>query len=147
MTKKFQFKRESAAIVKGIAEKLQERAPLKDLFVQSLSTFVQKNMIESKNCPSKFEKDVDKIYTANHINSKKADNAKLQLEEFISNTTKIHKDKFLDFRFADNRLNQFHRKYLKRCDEYKDLWKVMVIVFTVSHGQSQYQQRNHYRKS
>ena len=52
-------------------------------------------MIENNNCSSNFEKVVDRLYTANHINSKEADNAKLQLEEFISSTAKIHKDKFL----------------------------------------------------
>jgi hypothetical protein len=80
---------------------------------------------------------VDKLYTANHINSKEADNAKLQLEEFISSTAKTQKDKFLGFSLGDNRLDNFYREYLKGCDKYKDLWKVMVIVFTISHGQSQ----------
>ena len=79
---------------------------------------------------------MDKLYTANHINLKEAD-VKLQLEEFISSTANIHEDKFLGFCPADNRLDHFYREYLKGCDKYKDLWKVMVIVFTISHGQSQ----------
>ena len=128
LTKKLKFKGEFAAIVKGIVEKLQERSPLKHLFVRSLSSLVPKNMIESKNCPSKFEKVVDKLYTANHINSKGLDNAKLHLQEFISSTAKIHKDKF------DSRLDHFYREYLKSCNKYKGLWKAMVIVFTLSHG-------------
>ena len=46
-----------------------------------------------------------KLYTVNQINSKKADNAKLQLEEFqsqvaVSSAAKIHKDKFLGFSHA-----------------------------------------------
>ena len=60
-------------------------------------------MIESKNCPITFENVVDTLYTANHINSKEGDNAKLQLEEFISSTAKIHKDEFL----GDSYLNFF----------------------------------------
>ena len=137
LTKKLKFKGECAALVKEIVEKLQEKSPLKYLFVRSLSSIVPKNMIENNNCSSNFEKVVDRLYTANHINSKEADNAKLQLEEFISSTAKIHKDKFLVFSLADNRLDHFYREYLKGCDKYKDLWKVMVIVFTISHGQSQ----------
>ena len=68
-------------------------------------------MIESKNCPSKFEKVVDKTYMAYHINSKEADNAILQLEEFMSSTAKIHKDKFLGFSFTDNRFDHFYCEY------------------------------------
>ena len=91
-------------------------------------------MIERKNFLSKLEKVVDNLYTANHISSKEADNAKLQLEEFISSTGKIHKDNSLGFTLADNRLDHFYHEYLKGCDKYKDLWKVMVISFSISHG-------------
>ena len=68
LTKKLKFKEECAAVVKGIIEKLQERLPLKHLFVRSLSSLVPKNMVESKNFPSKFEKVIDKLYTTDHIN-------------------------------------------------------------------------------
>ena len=61
LTKKLKFKEECAAVVKGIIEKLQERLPLKHLFVRSLSSLVPKNMVESKNFPSKFEKVMDKL--------------------------------------------------------------------------------------
>ena len=108
------FKGECAAIVKVIVEKLQERSPLKHLFVLSLSSLVTKNMIESKNCPSNFEKIVDKLYTTNHINSKEADDAKLQLEEFISSAAKIHKDKFLGFSLADKCFGSFLMRVFKR---------------------------------
>ena len=64
-------------------------------------------MIESKNCASKFENVVDKLCATNHINFKEADTAKLQLEEFISSKAKIHKDSFLGFSLADNRLDHF----------------------------------------
>ena len=87
-------------------------------------------MIESKNCSSKFEKVVDKLYTANHINSEEADNAKLQLEEFMSTTTKIHKDKFLGFSLAERR----------------DLLHYFTCAKPDRKG-IQYQQRSHYRKS
>ena len=137
LTNKFKFKGEYAAIVKDIVEKLQERSPLKYLFVRSLSSFVPKNMIESKNNPSKFEKVVGKLYTAKLVDSKEANNAKLQLQEFISSTANIHKDKFLRVSLADNRLDHFYREYIKGCDKYKDLLKVMVIVFTIPHGQNQ----------
>lgn len=103
--KEREYKGEYAAIVKGIVEKLHERLPLKHHFVRSLFSLVPKNVIESKHCPSKFEKVVHKLCTVNHINSKKADNAKLQLEEFqsqvpVSSTAKIHKDKLLGFSHA-----------------------------------------------
>ena len=65
LTKKLQFEGECAAIVKGIVQKLQERSPLKYFFVRSLSSLVPKNMIESKNCPSKFEIIEDKLCATN----------------------------------------------------------------------------------
>lgn len=85
-TKKLNFKGECFAIVKGNVEKLWERSPRKHLFVWSLSSLVSMNMIEIKNCPSKFEKVMDKLYMANQINSKDLENAKLQLEEFLKHS-------------------------------------------------------------
>ena len=81
-------------------------------------------MSESKNCPSKFENVVDKLYTANHINSKEADNVKLQMDEFISSTAKIHQDKFLGLCLAGNQLDHFPHKYLKEISTniYVKLW-------------------------
>ena len=137
VTKKLKFKEDCAALVKGIVGKLQERCPLKQLFVRSLSSLIPKNMVENKNCISKFEKVVDKLYTFNQINSKEADNAKLQLEMFISDMVTIHQEEFLNFNYAENRLDHFYGKYLKGCKKYQDLWKVMIMVFCISHGQSQ----------
>ena len=74
---------------------------------------------------------MDKLYTANHINSEEADNAKLQLEEFMSTTTKIHKDKFLGFSLAESCGDRLHYFTCTKPDR-KGI---------------QYQQRSHYRKS
>ena len=140
--KEREYKGEYEAIVKGIVEKLHERLPLKHHFVQSLFSLVPKNVTESKYCPSKFEKVVHKLCTVNHINSKKADNAKLQLEEFQSQVKfqsqaqlRFIKISFLALAMLKS-FGSFFHEYLKG-NKYKDLWEVMVIVFTISHGQSQ----------
>ena len=145
-----EFKWKCAAIVEGTVERLQERSTLKHLFVRSLYVLAPKNMIESKNCPSKFEKVVEKLYTENYINLKEADNVKLQLKEFISSKAKFHKDTFLGFSLDDNRLDHFYRQYLKGCDKLKDLWKIYgdrLHYFTWAKPDRkgiQYQQRSHY---
>ena len=85
----------------------------------------------------RFTRVIDKLYDNKHLSSKESDNAKLQYEEFINDVVSRYQENFLNFDMASDCLDQFFGKFLNSLDEYKNLWKVMQIVFVVPNGQAQ----------
>lgn len=118
-TKKLQFRKDCIALIKGILMKLQERSPLKYMFVRSLSCLIPKNILE-KGGTEKFERIADKLYALKQIDSKEADHAKLQMEDFIANVANVHREEFINFNVSEIRLDHFYKKYLEGCKQYKD---------------------------
>ena len=85
----------------------------------------------------KFSKIVEKLYQRMLLPSKEADDSKLQFEEFIDSVVKCNSDKFLSFNICSSSLDAFYGQWLHRNPKFSSLWKVMVYIFTFSHGQSQ----------
>ena len=50
---------------------------------------------------------------------------------------RIQYEKFPAFEIRNEKLDAFFRKYLSQNCEYSALWKVMIFVFTLSHGKAQ----------
>ena len=76
------------------------------------------------------------MFAAKSLTPEDADNAKDQFESFLD-TTKKDQDKFMSFNKFAMRLGNFFGHYLHQNKKYAALWKVIVFVFTLSHGQSQ----------
>lgn len=91
------------------------------------------NKVDSINM---FPRVVDKLYDNKHLSSKESDNAKLQYEEFINYVVSRQEDS-LSFDIAIDCVDQFFGKFLNSLDKYKNLWKVMLIVFVVLNAQAQ----------
>ena len=72
---------------------------------------------------------VDKLFATKWISERVAENAKLQMQEFLSSTCKENKSKFKNF-------DDFLGVYLHKNEKYSSLWKICQIVFVLSHGQS-----------
>ena len=71
------------------------------------------------------------------LNDREGDSAKIEFEQFLSNTVTEHKEEFLAFDKAKDRADEFFSKFLNGDDKYKSMFKVLIFVFTMSHGQSQ----------
>ena len=68
-----------------------------------------------------------------------ADQPEVILSQFrgFAQESKRHKEQeFLAYDPKEIRLDQFYLKQLDDKDEYKDLWKIIKILLTISHGQA-----------
>ena len=134
---KLQFKKSCVAMLVSIVQKLQEKNPLNHTIVRnsrSLSPIVMST--EPKVCALQFSALVDKLFATKWISERVAENAKLQMQEFLSSTCKENKSKFKTFDVHTQRLDDFLGVYLHKNEKYSSLWKICQIVFVLSHGQS-----------
>ena len=129
--KKRQFKKDSITILVAIVRKLQERSPLKYLVVRCASCIAPLNMVRNKDeCSVKFTKLIDKLYSCKWISSSVGDEAKKEYV-FLDTAQHEHKDAFLSFSFKKDQIDKFLLSYL-----HENLWKICIIIMTLSHGQS-----------
>ena len=96
------------------------------------------NLINEKDeCILKFSKIVEKLYQRKLLPSKEVNDSKLQFGEFIDNVAKCNSDKFLSFNICSFSLDAFYGQWLNRNPKFSSVWKVMICIFTFSHGQGQ----------
>ena len=77
-----------------------------------------------------------KLVRVKLILSDEADEAMKEYEKFLGEECIQFKDKFEAFNQDKDRLDEFLGVFLRGKKQYKSLWKVCVIVFVLSHGQS-----------
>ena len=65
-----------------------------------------------------------------------AEGTKLQHVRFLSLICKKSRDKFLKFKWKENRLDEFMGIYLHRNEKYQHFWYVCKAIFVSSYGQS-----------
>ena len=84
----------------------------------------------------RFSKLVEKFFEGKWLSENECEDAKLQYDRFLSSCAKEHKEKFVEFDRASDRVDLFFGKFLNGNKAYGSLWKVCKILFTLSHGQS-----------
>ena len=137
-SEKSHFRQDCIILLSRMISKFQERSPLKYQIVCCMSCLAPTNLINEKDeCILKFSKIVEKLYHRKLLPSKEADDSKLQFEEFIGNAVKYNSDKLLSFNICSSSLDAFYGQWLHRNPKFSNLWKVMICIFTFSHGQSQ----------
>ena len=125
-------------MVKTIALKLQESSPLKYLIVCCSSCLVPHSIVnENDSVILQFNKVVDKLFKHQQLNNKKAGEAQLQSEEFLTNYVQPHSDKFNSCNVSMQRLDKFYSEFLHQNEQYKSMSKVFIFIFTLSPGQKQ----------
>ena len=135
--KKINSKRACVQILVKVIIKLQERSPLKPSVVRKVACFSPVNMVlHQESSILKLETFVDKLFQAKHLSAKESDAAKSQYDDFLKSVVRQNRESFEQFCFESGRLDQFLSTHLNRNDKFKELWKVCIFVFTMSHGQS-----------
>ena len=136
-SEKSNFRQDCIILLSRMISKLQERSPLKYQIVRCTSFIAPTNLINEKDeCILKFSKIVEQLCQRKLLPSKEADDSKLQFEEFIDNVVNCC-EKFLSFSICSSSLDAFYGQWLHRNPKFSSLWKVMICIFTFSHGQSQ----------
>lgn len=134
---KLKFKNTCLSMLKAIVEKLQERCPLKYSVVRCASCLDPTSMVSVPEVSKlQFNALIDKLYSSNWLPEKRAEEAKVQFDEFLSLTLKENQEKFSKFDWKEQRVDGFLGSFLHRNEKYKALWDVCQIVFICSHGQS-----------
>ena len=121
-------------ITQTILKKMKEKSPLNHELFKNTLCVSPSNISQKKTSISKFGKLVTMICENNDLT---ADEAKDQVESFIASEVKTFQEDFSKFDTMKGRLDAFYKQWLHRDEKHSSLWKVMVFVFTLSHGQAQ----------
>ena len=63
------------------------------------------------------------------------DKGKEQLDEFPANDVAVNLSDFKNFDFRVTRLDELLKIYTMNSENYPEMWKVFIFIFTLSHGQ------------
>ena len=136
--KKPQFIKECVMFLVTLVAKLQENSPLKFHWVRCSSCISPKNMLHNPEASLlKFESIANRLFSHKQISSSEADRAKQQYESFLNETVPKNREKFEGFNSNKSCIVMFLAEFLARNEEFKWFWFVCIIIFTLSHGQSQ----------
>ena len=132
-----EFKGDCLNIYKTICTKLQEKSPLKYTLSRKVVSLNPKViMMEYGPAVDAFETVLNKLADNDWI---RADQPEVLLSQFRRFARECKRDKeqeFLDYDPTEMRLDQFYSKHLDGKDQYKDLWSIIKLLLTISHGQA-----------
>lgn len=118
----------------AMTTKIIERAPVNFAIVKALSCLnpklISNNQILSEK---RMETLLQFLHESNILPALSADRAKQQFSEFSNRVNKEWKKAFSEFSDIKS-LDAFYYQYLHGKEEFKDLWTVVRIVMTLSHG-------------
>ena len=136
-TSKLRFKADCGSMIKSLVLNLQERLRIKYIFVRSLVSLTPGCIIENKELEMiKFPKLTEKLYNNRQISLKESDQSRVQFKHFINDITFKNIDESVSYDCSKCQLGHFYWKYLDKNEKYNYLWKIIIKVFTMSHGQT-----------
>ena len=77
------------------------------------------------------------MYECKHINAEEADQSKYWFKSFVDSEAKKRAKEFYKYDIVNDHLDKFFERWFFRNEKYTSLWKVMIFVFTLNHGQAQ----------
>ena len=99
-----------------------------------------KNMLHDPEASwLKFENIVDKLFSHKRMSSSDVDTSKQQYDSFLNGTVPKNWRKFESFDWNNSHTDTFLAVFLARNEDFKWFWFVYKIIFTLSHGQSQFE--------
>ena len=133
-----QFRLDFRTFLTQMMKKLFKRSHLKQVVVQYCRIFDPKVIASySKEATKKARKSLLlQLLNCKLRTAKDSDNVKKELEEFIDNEVVLHKDKFLSFDKAFQRLDVFHFQssiIITKCTFFASVLKFLGII---SHGKA-----------
>jgi hypothetical protein len=132
-----EFRKECATMLATIVSKIQERSPLKYHFARKLASLDPRMMVSKpENATKMFKQVLKRLVDENWKTSSQGDSAMAQYRKFLSEAQKYHQENFSSFRFGEERLDSFLSELLHTHVEYEELWEIVKILLTLSHGQA-----------
>ena len=123
---------EKVSVARCLVSHMLEKSPLKYPFARSAAC-MSPNVLVDRN--KKELCMLEKLVSSGRITVRGGDEAKDQYHRFIDDIVPHNKKSFFSFNKFDNMLDTFHAEFLSD-KEFKSLWKVCILAFCLSHGQS-----------
>ena len=79
---------------------------------------------------------MNRLHKDKYISGPESDAAKEQYEAFIDFEVKQDINQFRKFDISKSRLDEFLGAFMIGVPKYKDLWKICIFIFSLSHGQA-----------
>ena len=131
-----EFKKECCTMLAAIVDKIQERSPLQYSFARKLMSLDPRLIAtEPDEVVIMFRELLTKLVDKNWRTPDQGDIAWMQYKKLVSEVKKFHKEKFAEFKFEKDRLDIFFYEVLNQQKPYEDLWSVVQLLLTLSHGQ------------
>ena len=105
---KLKFRKDCLRFLKALAQKLQERSPLKYPFIRKAICLSLIFMVAKPEAAKlHFNAVVEKLYSLNWMSEKSAESAKVQYDDFLWLECKKYYDKFSEFGWKVGQLDKF----------------------------------------
>ena len=132
------LRRKALVFVRTCIEKVAERNPLMSIVVHNSEAICLKVMAtKSHDLLKKNVKNlIQNIVTLKLVNFETGDKALAQFGKFLANEATTEKKKFLDFKSAEQRLDDLYFKDFKVHENCPAFSSLLKIIFTLSHGQA-----------
>ena len=132
-----EFKGQCLNIYKTVCSKLQDKCPLKYTLPWKLVSLNPKVMVQQLgSAVNAFETVLNKLADNEWIQADQPEVILSQFRRFAQESKRQKEQEFLTYDPKEIWLDQFYLKQLDDKDEYKDLWKIIKILLTISHGQA-----------
>ena len=117
--------------------KIQERSPLRYNLARKLVSMDPRVMVSNPDNATKMFQQVLQILIENKWKTaEEADNMLAQYRKFVFDAKKYNTAKFSSFKSGEDRVDSFLSEILQMQVEYQDLWLMMQLLLTLSHGQA-----------
>lgn len=128
------FKLECLKFLKVLVKKIQDKSPLKYPIVRLSRCLAPKVMAENKSeAIDIFTKLLQELQKRRIITSENCDSALSQFKVLLSECPATELNKFSR---SKDRLDTFYHDLFGTKKQYGDLWKVVKLILTLSHGQA-----------
>ncbi|XP_077545839.1 uncharacterized protein LOC144158676 [Haemaphysalis longicornis] len=129
----FAFKMQCKTFLVNMTKKILEKSPLKYTFVRGLSSLDPRQMCtKPEQCLAGMKKVLDALIVARRLHSHQRDSVLAEYAGMLQE----EKHKLRLFDKSADRLDEFFAELLKFNSSYTELWKVVHLLLTLSHGQA-----------
>ena len=135
---KMEFRMSCKQFAIKVVSKIAEKSPLKYLLVRSARCLDPTEMVKDKE---KCKERMAHVLPIMHNNKKwEMQHVQATADEykaFLANEVVSHREEFSSFSHQrGDRLDQFFHRFLATKEEYSNLWRVVKVILTLSHGQA-----------
>ena len=132
---KLLFQKEFRDFLVATVAKIFEKSPLRHKITRAVASIVPATMINARSISEKrMEILVQILFERKWLSAVVADKAKAQFSQLCSRASEEWLQIFTSFVWNKERLDIFYHKAIGSKEEFKEIWSVFQIVFSLSHG-------------